>query len=81
MPYTIHKIDMDRLKMKASAKAEPVSRVEQGFNIYWCDENPALFGAAVQRLLLECPPDKWNVTIKPAHMPGETWNFTATRKE
>ena len=82
-----HKIDVARLKTKAIAEpelelGEPyLSRAEQGFNIYWCDENPALFGQSVQRFLLEYPPDKWNITIRPAIMPGETWTMIATRKD
>lgn len=86
MPATIHKIDVDRLKTKAEPLPDRIAgqpytdRVEHGFNVYWCDDNPALFGKAIQQALLECPPDKWNVVIKPAYMPGETWSLVATRK-
>lgn len=83
---TIHKFDNTRLKQKTEPMpdceaGEPCTdRIEQGFNIYWVDENPALFGITMQRMLMRCPPDKWNVRIVPGIYPGETWSIVATRK-
>jgi len=58
-----------------------ISRVEQGFNLNWCHTNPELFAEAVLNLLEGHPPEKWNIAIKPAYMPGEKYMIVCTLKE
>ena len=55
-------------------------RIEHGFNLNWIIANPDLFGKAIANLLDEYPPDKWDVSIRPAYMPGEKYMILCTPK-
>lgn len=87
MKRTIHKIDYKRLRCPAQPIPAPTINEPQatmmhaGLNVYWCDNHPELFGQRMSKLLLEYPPDVWDVRIVPGIMPGETWTVVATRKE
>lgn len=77
-----HKIDTERLTIEPfEALGELVSRSEMGINVYWADQNPALFGRSLELFLLQHPPEQWKITIQAAYMPGETWQVVAVRKE
>ena len=56
-------------------------RIEQGYNLGWINANPELFGKAIAKLLAEYPPDRWNISIRSAYMPGEKYMIVCTPKE
>lgn len=56
-------------------------RVEAGYSLGWINENPELFGKSIAKLLIDYPPDQWNVSFQPAYMPGEKYMILCTPKE
>ena len=76
------RIDFDRVNVgPVEVPNENTSRIETGVNIYWAGENPELFGRSIIKTLIACPPDQWDIRIKAAYMPGETWSVVATPKK
>lgn len=76
------KFDLERLTIgPIEAMGENVSQSSTDMNIYWMDENPALVGRSLQRILMSHPPDEWDIRIKEAFMPGMTYTIVCKRKD